>query len=185
MVFLVVISIISLIIFLKIPLNFKILIENTHIIIKLYNFTLFDTLKKNKVSKNIKNKSSKRKFTSNISLPEIQEIFQIISSNRFKPSIKHYLYLHLGLEDACNLALLYGSLYNFSPIMYALLNMVFNIKDYDFIITPHFNQKILNVEIKSIIYVSIANIIYIGTLISIFFMHNKFNKTKSNKFKEA
>lgn len=185
MVFLVVISIISLIIFLKIPISFKILIENTHIVIKLYNFTLFDTLNKPKVSKNIKNKNSKRKNTSNISLPEIQEIFQRISSNKFKPSIKYYLSLHLGLEDSCTLALLYGSLYNFSPIMYTILNSFFNIKDYNFIITPHFNQKILNVEIKSIIYASIANIIYIGAIISIFLMHNKFNKIKSNKFKEA
>nr|WP_242878760.1 DUF2953 domain-containing protein [Clostridium beijerinckii] len=70
--------------------------------------------------------------------------------------------MEYSLNDAARTAIFYGVIYNTTSLTYILLNYLFNIKKFNFKITPVFDDNLLlKIETSSIIFLSLANIIYI------------------------
>ncbi len=117
-------------------------------------------IKKLKNSPLIKNK---HKFFSKInSKINFKHLISTLSSLKYKPLLKINLSLDYSLNDAARTAIFYGIIYNTTSLTYILLNYIFNIKRFNFKITPLFEDKfLLKIETSSIIFLSLANIIYI------------------------
>ncbi|MEW8954930.1 DUF2953 domain-containing protein [Clostridium sp.] len=179
MIFLI-LCIILIILFIPFPIKIMVYLKQGKFYITLYKFNILQFPKDQ-----CKNSKKKQNKPSNISLPQIKEILQKIYSIGLNIKLSFNFNLILGLKDPCALALSYGSLYNINPIIYKILSKFFNIRHYDFNIEPRFEENIIDLEIKSIIHVTIGKIIYVFFIIGIAFLKINFRKQHSRKFKEV
>jgi hypothetical protein len=145
-----------------IPIKIKInvLYQDKKLNIFFFNKNL--SLKDKKIHQ-AKEKGKKNKFIRDLqsSLPKcIPSILIDLDRNFIKPKMKFEFILDYGTDDAASTALCYGLMQSISPLLYKSISIIFNIKKYDFIITPHFNEYLLNFRITSIISVNLVKLIY-------------------------
>lgn len=157
---------ITIVLFLPIPFKIYISFEDNELIVKLYNkkiFTFGENLKKSSSNKT-KKKEPKIKFYKNKKLSP-KKLITKMKNSKFKPYLNFQGFLSFGLEDAALCAILYGISCNFTYILKVILSKFLNLKFFNMSIEPKFNTKTLFFNIRSIFYLSIANIIYILFLI--------------------
>ncbi len=183
------------IMFFPIPLKFYIYYYNNCYYVKLYDFTLFDNAAFKKKKENIKHKKhnppindkSKDKpseLFKSITYQDIKIIINKLYKLKFKPVLNFSSKLEYSFDDAARTAISYGVLSNIPSIIYFCINVIFKTKKYDFEIIPQFNDKLLlKLESKSIIFISIANIIYIMFILfkNLFYIIHKNRKTTLHK----
>lgn len=184
-------------IFFPIPLKFYIYYNNSNYYIKLYKLTLFDNekLKKKREKKshtrNIPPNNNQRDKKHKIREHKKFNIKEIISFSFIKNSIHKFHNLKFkpillltgevsySFSDAARTAISYGSLCTLPSIINFFINIIFKVKKYDFKIIPVFEDKfILRLETKSIIFISLANIIYMIFIFLIYLLKNKNLKSK-------
>lgn len=168
------------IILLPIPIKIKAYYSNKSYYLKLYGINLYsddDGIIRKLLSRKSKtsNKNNKRKKqninndkkeASNKNHFSLRRTYQLIQSNRFKPSIKFHLLGNYCLNDAALTALLYGFLCNFNFILLKLFSDVFKVKRFNYSLDPNFkNQFNINLTFNCIITFNFAQIIYILFLI--------------------
>ncbi|MDR3596714.1 DUF2953 domain-containing protein [Clostridium sp.] len=162
---------ILLIFFIPIPIKFSIYYSAEDYYIKLYKIVIVskkkDIIKKDIIKKDIKYKSE----------PEVKDKFNLLSflykninlksflSNlyrlKFKPLLRIKFSLHYSFNDAAKTAVSYGVLCQLPQIIFLLSSIPFNVRKFDFKINPIFEDKfLLKFETSSIIFLSLANIIY-------------------------
>lgn len=182
-------------IFFPIPLKFYIYYHNNDFYIKLYNFTLFNNELLNNKKNNIdhtknnppikyKYKYKSHKATKIITYSNVIEIINKFINLKFKPILKFNSKLEYSLNDSAKTALSYGFLSFLPSILYFIIKILFKPKDYTFEIYPKFNDNLmLKFEIKSIIFISFANIIYMIFVLLKYWIYiiyrNKKNKSKN------
>lgn len=183
--------------FFPIPIKFYIYYYNNCYYVKLYDFTLFNnaTLKKKKekikYKKNNppkKNKSEMRrklsKLLKSINYSDIKDIINKLYNRKFKPIIIMNSDFQYSLNDAARTALTYGVLSNIPSIVYCVINILFKPKKFKFDVIPQFIDKTLvKFESKSIIFISIANIIYM-VLVLLKYILNIIKKNKKATLKK-
>lgn len=161
--------VILLIFFIPIPIKLSIFYSPEDYYVKLYRFTIISKRKvKNKKRYSNKNEPAFKKnrksifiFNKEISAKSILSDFTKLYV-KFKPFLRIKFSLEYSLNDAARTAIFYGVLYQAPPIIYILLKIPFNIKKFNYTITPIFEDKfLLKIETSSIIFLSFANIIYI------------------------
>ncbi|KHD38207.1 membrane protein [Clostridium acetobutylicum] len=77
-----------------------------------------------------------------------------------KYSSKIKLTVGIGLEDAAHTALSFGIVNSLGAAFYNLLNVFFNVRDYNYKVIPFFKKNIFKIEFESIFWISIAKTIY-------------------------
>lgn len=150
-------------IFIPIPIKIKL----TYIDFKLSVFLYGFKINLNKKTKNNKKKAykSKPKKKFDYNLDNIRTIIHDVDCSKYKPKLNISIRLKLGFFDASITALIYGMLHSLSPLIYRILNMIFKITSYKFDVNPEFKNDIINIELRSIIFISLAKIIYVSILI--------------------
>lgn len=105
--------------------------------------------------------SFKHKLSNILNKEIVFSTLKSIFSSKYKPTIDLNIDLSYGLENASTTAILYGYASMFFPILYNGLNLIFNIKSFNYNLKPIFKKSKSNFYCKSIIYISLANITYI------------------------
>ncbi|MDQ0149170.1 DUF2953 domain-containing protein [Eubacterium multiforme] len=152
-----------------VPIKVSIFYSTEDYYIKLYKYKLISKLNKRKENKilhklkNFINNINKDSFKDNFSL---KDFFKILIKNfknsKFKPTIKINGFLNYSLGDSYNTAIFNGIISSIFPFIYRILNLFFNVKKSKFLINPIFkDSKIITFNYKSIIFVSLGQIIYI------------------------
>lgn len=129
---------------------------------KIYLYKKFKIALKNSPEKEIRTrkKSNKAKIKLNF-----KSILDSLQTNRFKPLLNLSINMQYSLADAALTAISYGAIYGVLQGIYLELITIFNIKKKNYDISPLFNDETsISFSIKGIIYLSIANIIYIAFL---------------------
>lgn len=188
-----IVSLIIFLLFIPMPLKIYILYKNNKLIIRFYKFPLYPS----KHLKNISTTNAKAKEKSKLTVDlrkvfdkyTIKQIFYRFSKSKLKPSLKLDFNLDYGFEDAALTGLSYGLLNSFFAPLQNILSSLFKIKKLQLNAIPDFNGSKLNLEIKSIIYINIVQIINICFIIGLIILksyknHKYIHKTKG-KFKEA
>ncbi len=149
------ILILFVLVFIPIPLKIKINYINKTFLLKIYNLNVIDkiNLKDNKPSLKRKKKSSSFINNFKINLKSLKKL-------KFKPHIKIRVNLVYGLDDAAYTAIVYGLMPTLSTFIFALLKNIFVVKKKEIHVKPVFNSFYFNLEISSIIYISLAKVIY-------------------------
>lgn len=166
MVFLLVLIVI---IFLPIPLKLKFTTFNKDYNVFIYNFSLKKLIEKK--TKGVPSKSKKKENPKIENQPKTKKVIDksgLISSlknNKFKLKLKFTLLFDYGLDDAFNTAMIFPLLNSISPFLFFILEIPFSIKKYRMSVSPKFNCNFIKLEIESIIFLSIAKIIYMTILI--------------------
>jgi hypothetical protein len=149
---------ILLLFFIPIPIKITVTYKNNHLCLFVYKFNI----KLSKKEKKKLNKDAKKSYRSfNITFSDIMDLIHEIDCLRFKPTLRMKIILDYGLVDASSTGIAFGVLNSFSPFIFRLLSIMFKVKKYDLKINPNFNQLMLKGSIKSIIFISLAKIIYI------------------------
>lgn len=168
--------IIFLLFFLPIPIMFSMYYNKEDYYIKLYKFVLISKQKENKVannekeknvtaqidkkekSKKRKNKDNKKFFKKHINPTSL---IMTLNNNKFKPRLRLNGSLYYSLNDAAHTAILYGVISAICPVILKFIKIFFKTKNFKFPIIPQFTDKFLvRIEIKSIIFLSLGQIIY-------------------------
>lgn len=161
------------IIFIPFPIKLGFTYINNKITVNIYNYKInIDREKKRKAKFKIK-------FEVNI-----KEYIQEIKHLHFKASMKTYMDINIGLDDAAKTAELFGFINYFIPVIYIELEKFFKIKKYDYKVTPNFKESIFEVKINSIIWISIVKAIYIlvHMLLAMIKLHTGPKKINHNLF---
>lgn len=188
-----IIFLIIFLLFIPIPLKIYILYKNNKLIIRFYKFTIYPSKHLKDITKTYSKAKESNKFSSNFKKifdkSIVQEIFHRLCKSRLKPRLKLDFNLDYGFEDAALTGLSYGMLNSiFAPLQYMLYSL-FKVKRLQLNALPDFNGSKLNLEIKSIISINIAQIINISFIIGLIIFkaykkHKYIHKT-NGKFKEA
>lgn len=159
------IGIIILFLILFIPIRIKIGIKYNAKILKFtfYNIDITDKINyiKTKAKIDVKYKEDQIPAISNTS----KVILNSLRDIKFKPNINIKINIHYGLSDAAYTALVFGLLSTFISITIRLSSLFINIKNKKLNIVPEFNKSTLELEIDSIIFISLAKFIYISSII--------------------
>ena len=160
-------------IFAPIPLKFNIYYSLKDYHIKLYNIKIISK-KKHKFNLsdiNKKNIDSSSKIFSKFftDFKNFRLLLFKFYKLKFKPLIRIKYQISYSLNDAAKTAIFYGVLSQFIPVVYFSNNIFFKTKKFDFSINSLFEDKFLvKIEISSIIFISIANIIFMIVILLIY-----------------
>lgn len=184
MLFFIIITFLILILFIPIPLKFKLHYSKDRYYIKFYNINIIsndngmikkflDKKKgKEKNIKEFKTKASKLKDYMDIDSNKknlkslIKTLYINLKRNKFKPSIKFSSDIIYSLGDASRTAICLGLFYNINPILIYLFSILFKVKLLKNNLNPIFKDEILfEFTISSIITFNLAQIIYIFFII--------------------
>lgn len=158
------ILVVLVILFLPIPLKLKFETFNKDYDIYLYNFSLKKLIKKNAKDKKKPEVKTKAKPKTKKILDK-GSLIRSLKNNKFKLKLKFSFMLDYGLADAFHVAMIFPLLNSISPFLFFILEIPFSIKKYKMVINPKFNCNFLKLEIESIIFLSLAKIIYMTILI--------------------
>lgn len=166
--------IILLILLLPIPIKVSICYSKENYYIKLYKFTILKNHTENWVENNKKKinqkKVTKKKKNSNFFFTrsfDPKKILKALDRNKFKPTLRLEGSLSYSLNDAAKTAISYGAISATMPLILRIITVLFKSKKFKFPITPQFKDDfIVNFDIKSIIFLSLAQIIYMLFLIA-------------------
>lgn len=165
--------ILFLILFVPIPIKISIYYSKENYYIKILNISL---LKKNinneqkedfkKSSPKNKSKNFKKKNKSFLSTISPRIILKALDKNKFKPILWLNGAFSYSLEDSAHTAISYGLLSSLLPLLLRIIHIFFKASKFKFPIKPLFKNKLLaKIEIKSIIFFSLVQIIYMIFLI--------------------
>lgn len=168
-----------LLVFLPIPIKITFNYKNNSISLCIFKFKV-NLFRRIKSKRNIE-KSTHTFKHKNLDLDTVKLVLHKINSLKFKPTLRVNINLDYGFLDASSTGIAYGIICSLSPFLYKLLSVVFKIKKYNTAITPDFDNIKLSAQINSIIFVSLAKIIYIAiTLFKSLRLLNKTNKHAYN-----
>jgi hypothetical protein len=171
--------ILILLVFLPIPIKITFNYKNNSVSLYIFKFKV-KLFRRIKSKRNIEKAVHSFKYK-NLDLDTVKLMFHKINGLKFKPTLRINLNLDYGFLDASSTGIAYGIICSLSPFLYKLLSVVFKIKKYNTSITPDFDNIKLSVQINSIIFVSLAKIIYIAiTLFKSVKLLNKVNKHAYN-----
>lgn len=160
--------VIILILFIPIPLKITANYTDKKIHIFFYNKELKVRVPKNKHKR--EKKITKKK--NNIQM--LKAFINFLDKSLIKLNINLNIDVAIGLEDAAHLAILYGILNTLNYPIHRIVSIVFNISNFEFNITPYFNKTIFSFKLKSIIYVTLAKLIYTAfNIIKFYYFHKK------------
>lgn len=91
-----------------------------------------------------------------------KDLISNIGRIKYKPNLILRLKSHYGLDDAAVTGISYGVISAFLANVYELLKLFFNIKQYDLSIEPEYNKLTFDCDLRCIIFISLAKIIYMG-----------------------
>lgn len=177
-----VLLIILFLLFVPIPFKFDMHFSFDDYYIKFYGFTIVSKNKiHNRRSKNSKEKISppikkNKKIKKNIEFrKENLKIFlSKLYHRRFKPTLYINSSLSYSLNDAFNTAIAFGALSNINTPVYILLNVIFKVKKFKFETKPIFKDKyFLDYDTSSIFFLSLAELIYITTIVFKYLLNSK------------
>ncbi|MDO4534817.1 MAG: DUF2953 domain-containing protein [Clostridium perfringens] len=150
--------ILLIILFLPLPIIFEVSYNKQF---KIYLYKKLKISLKNTPEKEIRTKKKSNKAKAKIKV-NFQSILDSLQTNRFKPSLNLSVDMEYSLDDAALTAILYGVICGVLESVYLELLTIFNIKKKKYSISPLFNDHTsISFSVKGIIYLSIANIIYI------------------------
>lgn len=179
--------------FIPIPLKIYILYKNNKLIIRFYKFSLYPSKDLKNMPTTVAKVKEKSKLTVDFKKAfdkhTIKQIFHRFCKSKLKPSLKLDFNLDYGFEDAALTGLSYGLLNSFFVPLQNILSSLFKIKKLQLNAMPDFNGSNLNLEIKSIIYINIVQIINIcftiGLILFKSYRNNKYIHKTKGEFKEA
>lgn len=182
-----------------IPLKFYIFYDNDNYYIKIYNFTLLNNGLSKKKKEKIKTEQNtppnkneskkkhifKKQKSFNISellnFSTVKNFIHKFRNLKFKPILIFHCETSYSFADAARTAIAYGSLCTLPSIIHFFIDIIFNVKKYDFNITPVFEDEfIVKVKGRSIIFISLANIIYM-IFIFLILIYSEIHKNKKYK----
>lgn len=155
MFYIVIIIMLFLLIFIPLPIKISLSYINKEFAFKIYNIKIDIKKIKTKSQKKEKAKHKKRRR-----LP-VTDILNTLIQNKFKPSIKSRIHIMYGFDDAALTGITYGIFNIVCTFIFQVLNLVMNVKNFNMNIEPCFNKKIFDVKFDCIIFISLANVIYI------------------------
>ncbi|MEG1256369.1 DUF2953 domain-containing protein [Clostridium sp.] len=168
--FLWIISIVTLILLFPIPIKITLIYSKEIFTLKIYNKTIIPS-KRKKARKKRKEKPKKytetfgREEISKFKLRDIKDIFEFIINSKLKASIRTKINVEYSIEDAAVNAVVYGLLHQFTGYIAVILNLFFKVNDFDSSINTRYNENFFKFKSSSIIFINIATIIYIITVI--------------------
>ena len=162
---------ILLIFFIPIPIKFNIYYSTINYYLKLYGFTIISKKKSEYKKKHYhkvkfslqKEHNSFWRLYNNINFKSLdfKSLISNLYNSKFKPLLKIKVSLDYSLNDAARTAIFYGVLSQVPPLIYIIINVPFKTYNFNFKITPIFEDKfLLKIETSSIIFLSFANIIH-------------------------
>ncbi|MFL0196522.1 DUF2953 domain-containing protein [Clostridium sp. WILCCON 0269] len=153
------------IIFLFIPFPVKIQIKysNKKFTFKIYNLNITDKIKSIKNNYSLDHPKIENKLSFFVNAIKINS--NLLKEIKFKASIKLNINIIYGLEDAAHTALVYGLIPLINALGFKILSKIFIVKQNQIHIKPDFNNFYLKIDMTSIIYISLAKIIYTGILL--------------------
>lgn len=140
---------------LLIPLPVKIstVYDNRLLAIKIYNHKI-ELQSKHEVKEN-----AKAAISMDIN---IKPILKFLQKNRLKPSLRLNLKLVYGFGDAAYTGIFYGIIHAVCPFLIELLKGIAKVKKSKMSINPEFDKSIFNLQISSIIFINLVQVIYIA-----------------------
>lgn len=151
---------IFILIILFIPIPIKLSLKYINNTLQIYVYKIPINLRKN-ISK-IKEKSHKdNNKKTNIKFTHLLTLIKKLNKNKFKPTLNLNIELIYGLSEPSNTGIFYGLIYSISPFLQKFFDIFFKTKEYNLYINPNFDNSIINLQINSIISVSLVKIIYI------------------------
>lgn len=106
-------------------------------------------------------KKSRKKIEVNI-----KNLISSLMNNKIKPKLKLELLIDYSLGDAAHTAQIFGIINTLIYLNFEVLNLFIKLKTPKISITPIFNSELLvNTKINSILYINLAQIIYIAILV--------------------
>lgn len=163
-IFTILLSLFLILIFVPLPIKITFLYTETNYYIKIYNHNLLSKSKPKKIKKQTIRKKKNKKSYIKTSLKSIPPniLLNFLDKNLYKPKIKIKGKIDYSLNDAALTAISYGIISSILPFIYKVITIIFNPKKINLPINPLFKNKFLvNIDINSIIFLSIAQIIYI------------------------
>jgi hypothetical protein len=150
------------IILLFIPIKIKtvVIYEDKKIHIYVFNYQIRIKEKVAEKKANIENAKRAERFIKRFLPRDIKTTVNNLKKNRYKARVKLKVEVTYGFEDAALTGMSSGIFHGFSPVMYSLAGMIFNVTGYEYIVNPQFNNPMLNFRISSIISINFAKIIY-------------------------
>jgi len=168
---------IIILIFLPLPIKVSVVSFDNRVILSIYNHKI-DVMSRVKAARAAKRTELKVKKTIKrnrewlkVNSTTVRNFIRYINCKKFKPTLKLRIDLNYGFDDAAVTGMAYGLFNCASPIFYKAVDILFKVKNYKYNVNPDFNSKkfIYKIEIKSIIFISLANVIYM-----MFIIWNKF-----------
>lgn len=163
-IFIKILIIIAVIMFIPLPFSIRLhYIDEPQIYIYKFKLNIKHIQRRIKKSKLEKVKCDKNDDKDLISkLMYYKEMIIDINEIKYKPKIRLRLRSHYGLDDAALTGISYGVISAFLANMYEVLNIFFSIKEYDISVEPEYNKLTFDCDLKCIIFISLAKIIYMG-----------------------
>lgn len=146
--------------FTPIPIKFTLKYSNNTLQVYFYSIPIH-------INKNYDNtnKQQQKKKPSKFKLVNIIHLIDKLTKNKLKPNLKLKIKILYGFMEPSNTGIGYGLLQVICPFIEMLLSKFFNIKKYSLDINPNFDNSIIDLQINSIISVSLVKIIYIIIII--------------------
>ncbi len=166
MTWLIIICIVVVIIFIPLPLFLTCRYKNNKLNVYVYNIKIYPTKKTIDAVKEPKPKTLYPKLAY---LKTIRHIYIYSNAALSKSTLRLKSHISYGFDDPCTTAILYGIFHSVSEYLYILFSDLVKVKNFNVSITPVFNKSVFEFEIKSIIFINLAKIIYIILLIYVSF----------------
>jgi len=117
-----------------------------------------------KVKVKVRNKVTDKKQRFRFSLESVKRFIRKLCNISFKPLLRLKINLNYGFNDAALTGISFGLINCISPILYRVTDIFFKVKNYEYNVNPDFNSQNFKykVEIKSIIFISLANVMYMA-----------------------
>jgi hypothetical protein len=180
----IIILIIVVLLFLPIPIWLKLTYNDSIANLYIYKFKIDLNKLFKKTKEKAKTSPKARKLTKSLkkielSLSDIKFIINRLNCIRFKPTLRINLNINYGLSDASITGIFYGVISTVNSLMHNICTIFFKVKKYSSEIKPEFQKLDFKAEITSIIFISIAKIIYILIILLKTYKNIKKRKTCS------
>lgn len=149
--------IIAFILFLPFPIIIDVNYEDNKFLFFIYKIKINKSELIDEKNIDDKIRKAKKKFNFN----KFKNILSSLNKNKVKPLISFRLDFDFGLDDAALTGFSYGLIWCIYPLLNYLFSAVFSIKKCEVNVTPYFNEKLLKLNLHSIIITSLAKTLYI------------------------
>lgn len=171
------------IILFPIPIKLTLKYSNKVLEIFIYNKKIKVKTHSNVVQKTIVKINTRNKFFKSFTFSDFKFIIYKYMKLKFKPTITLNTKLEYGFDDAALVAILFGLFHSAYSFLYLTLLNFAKIKKINLKIIPYYEKNDLNMEVLSIIYISLAKIIYMAFIMISCLIKIKHNKANMKEFK--